>query len=357
MKLKKTLQALVMTFAVSSNAAYAADAAAWGVFFDTLASELQKNAAQQEAQRLELVRQQKQRDLEAQRIEAQRQQQEAQRIEAVRLEGERKQQEAQRQIDSAREAKENQKRDAERQASDKAFEKSLGKLNAGQLYTKADEMSAQGDKSKARVALRTLVSRFPNHPLAATAAQQMIAMKNSDANAANNTSGGQVSPSGNTQTAKTGSGSASSSTGRAVDENMGNVCSGQVPSFIAEKWGRFTRPEMRKMYSDTVIPFGAQEKQSLSGGGTKAELITYLEIDKIPNWKTSMRVAADNYCKVQAGCSDSDKLMQTWPQALSADLPNASGPSMSESMTGAYVAAGLGADYFTAFKKYLQCSP
>lgn len=67
---------------------------------------------------------------------------------------------------------------------------SIAKMNAGQLFAKADELSAQGDKAKAREVLLSLVSRFPDHPLAATAAQQMTALSNVANNASTTESAG-----------------------------------------------------------------------------------------------------------------------------------------------------------------------
>lgn len=54
-----------------------------------------------------------------------------------------------------------------------AFRNTINAMNAGQLFAKADELSNSGDSAKAREVFRALVSRFPDHPLAATAAQQM----------------------------------------------------------------------------------------------------------------------------------------------------------------------------------------
>lgn len=54
-----------------------------------------------------------------------------------------------------------------------AFEERLSALNAGQLFTLADEMLEAGQTDRARAALRALVNRFPDSPLAATAAQQL----------------------------------------------------------------------------------------------------------------------------------------------------------------------------------------
>lgn len=62
----------------------------------------------------------------------------------------------------------------------------IAKMNAGQLFAKADELSSSGDTAKAREVLRALVSRFPDHPLAAQAAAQMAGMNSNQNNAANN---------------------------------------------------------------------------------------------------------------------------------------------------------------------------
>lgn len=80
---------------------------------------------------------------------------------------------------AAKDAREQALREAEAQRREVAakaendFRDSLNTLNVGQLFAKADELSSNGDSTKAREVLRTLISRFPDHPLAATAAQQM----------------------------------------------------------------------------------------------------------------------------------------------------------------------------------------
>lgn len=65
------------------------------------------------------------------------------------------------------------RKEDEAAAAEQAYRASLNSLNAGELFAKADEWSSSGDKAKAREVLRALVSRFPDHPLAAQAAQQM----------------------------------------------------------------------------------------------------------------------------------------------------------------------------------------
>lgn len=57
----------------------------------------------------------------------------------------------------------------------KAFQSSLAKLNAGELFVLATKLARDSNADDALEARSALVSRFPNHPLAATAAQQMAA--------------------------------------------------------------------------------------------------------------------------------------------------------------------------------------
>ncbi|MCY1215429.1 hypothetical protein D3C85_748810 [compost metagenome] len=75
------------------------------------------------------------------------------------------------------------------------FRTSLQTMNPGQLFARADELSAQGDSARAREVQRALMSRFPNHPLAATAARQMAGESPSSASA-NATAGQRSSASG-----------------------------------------------------------------------------------------------------------------------------------------------------------------
>ncbi|WP_447787696.1 hypothetical protein [Variovorax boronicumulans] len=86
-------------------------------------------------------------------------------------EQQRKLDEAQHQREAAAQA-EQRRREAAAQA-EQQFRASLQTLNPGQLFARADELSAQGDGARAREVQRALMSRFPNHPLAATAARQM----------------------------------------------------------------------------------------------------------------------------------------------------------------------------------------
>lgn len=68
-------------------------------------------------------------------------------------------------------------RAAEARASEQAaFDARLRNANAGELFTLADELIRAGQTEQARAALRALVNRFPDSPLAATAAQQLSTM-------------------------------------------------------------------------------------------------------------------------------------------------------------------------------------
>lgn len=61
----------------------------------------------------------------------------------------------------------------EKQKADKAFKTSLSKLNAGELFALADKNRNAGELEQAREVLLTLITKFPNNPLVAIAAQQM----------------------------------------------------------------------------------------------------------------------------------------------------------------------------------------
>ncbi len=72
---------------------------------------------------------------------------------------------------------------------DKAFKESIAKLNAGELFVLATKLDREGNADNALEARSALVSRFPNHPLAATAAQQMAATSSGSSQSASNAAG------------------------------------------------------------------------------------------------------------------------------------------------------------------------
>lgn len=78
---------------------------------------------------------------------------------------------AQRKRDEAARAEQMQRDEAAR--AEQQFRTSLQAMNPGQLFARADELSTRGESTRAREVLRVLISRFPDHPLAATAARQI----------------------------------------------------------------------------------------------------------------------------------------------------------------------------------------
>jgi len=60
--------------------------------------------------------------------------------------------------------------EAEKEKAAREYKAKLAAMNAGQLFAHADELRAEGKNQEARETLRTLVSHFPDHPLAVTAA-------------------------------------------------------------------------------------------------------------------------------------------------------------------------------------------
>lgn len=59
-------------------------------------------------------------------------------------------------------------------AEERTFRDSLATLNPGQMMVKADELNRSGKKTESRQVLQALIMRFPDHALAATAAQQLM---------------------------------------------------------------------------------------------------------------------------------------------------------------------------------------
>lgn len=107
----------------------------------------------------------------------------------------------QREIRAAEQLREKQERDAKeaesaviaaqnaKAAADKRFQASLLKLNAGELFVLATKLDREGNADNALEARSALVSRFPNHALAATAAQQMAATSSGSSQSAIGTGG------------------------------------------------------------------------------------------------------------------------------------------------------------------------
>ena len=60
---------------------------------------------------------------------------------------------------------------------DAEFQSKLKTAAVGQLFALGDELQAKGDKLRARAAYRALLSRFPDHALAQTAAKAMIDLR------------------------------------------------------------------------------------------------------------------------------------------------------------------------------------
>ena len=96
--------------------------------------------------------------------------------------------ERQRREQEAARLAEEQRRAAEAAREQQAFRASLSTLNPGQLFNRADELQAAGNASRANEVRRVLIERFPNHPLAATAAQQVAGARTASAPAPSPTS-------------------------------------------------------------------------------------------------------------------------------------------------------------------------
>lgn len=58
-----------------------------------------------------------------------------------------------------------------------AFDAKISKAGVGELFAMGDEFKSKGDVNRARIALRQLMSRFPDHKLAAEAAAMLTEMQ------------------------------------------------------------------------------------------------------------------------------------------------------------------------------------
>ncbi len=120
----------------------------------------------------------------------------------------------------------------------------IAKMNAGQLFAKADELSSSGDSVKAREVLRSLVSRFPDHALAAQAAAQMAGMNasaaNSDAQGNNVNSRSQAGAVSNVSVPSVGAGNCWDVLGKREKDyeaiNRRAVPAGATPPFMRVMW-------------------------------------------------------------------------------------------------------------------------
>lgn len=98
-------------------------------------------------------------------------------------------------------------------------------MNPGQLFAEAEELSAQGDRVRAREVQRALMSQFPDHPLAAIAARQIAEEPGSgaadgaspgDARTASNTTGSSSPTVARQMAEQSGAGATQSTTSGAV---------------------------------------------------------------------------------------------------------------------------------------------
>ncbi len=118
-------------------------------------------------------------------------------------------------------------------AAEAAFRAQLEQANPGQLLALADELQEKGEAGRAREALRSLVRRFPDSPLAAQAVQQMAPAPSVAAAAATRTA-----PAAAAARAGSGSDSCRRALSAAFDKAMARGASEKV-SYAPGVSGRF----------------------------------------------------------------------------------------------------------------------
>lgn len=83
----------------------------------------------------------------------------------------------QRELEAKRKANAAEQSAREFATANAAFDAALDKAPVGELFALADEFKSKGDMGRTRAALRKLMSRFPDHKLAATAASMLTEMQ------------------------------------------------------------------------------------------------------------------------------------------------------------------------------------
>lgn len=167
-------------------------------------------------------------------------------------------------------------------------------MNAGQLFAKADELSSQGDTAKAREVLCSLVSRFPDHPLAATAAQQMATMSAASAASAN---------AANTNAAASNSlitGAAGSSGGNATGSKAGLQlsCNDSLEPYL-NSLPSFSAPGLRGIVSSLRSESNKHLSNAKTGQLKPADIQGYQ--GQIQDYRNSGRQALENHGKLTTG--------------------------------------------------------
>ena len=173
---------------------------------------------------------------------------------------------------------EQRKREAAAQA-EQQFRASLQTMNPGQLFAKADELNAQGDRNRSREVLRTLVSRFPDHALAATAARQL-----------SGETGASPAPSGASTT-----NSAPRSAGGALSAK---ACSDMKQAVIATK----VPSNASVTTSMEIVMFMTKTTLDMIAGNCPTEGATPAQIEAERQERTRQYKAAEDACNaVQSG--------------------------------------------------------
>ncbi|OEZ31334.1 hypothetical protein [Variovorax boronicumulans] len=208
----------------------------------------------------------------------------------------------------AAEAESRRKREEAAQA-EQQFQSGLQTLNPGQLFARADELKAQGDHNRARQVQRALTSRFPDHPLAATAARQMAGE-----------SGGSPTSAGSAVTASRPAGGRLSA--QTCDAMKQSVIATKVPSNASITASQETVMFMTK----TVLDMIAGDCPTEPG-------VTSAQIDAERKARQQQYTAAENACNaVQSGGRRCVPQAHTAATAAVSKLPVA--PSASSAQPG-----------------------
>ena len=179
------------------------------------------------------------------------------------------------------EAEAAQRKRDEAARADQQFRTSLQTMNPGQLFARADELSTRGDPARAREVQRALISRFPDHPLAATAARQIAG-----------------EPGGN-PTGAMGSGSAGATEAASRPAGGRQDCEAMKQSVIATK----VPPNASVTASTETVMFMTKTTLNMIAAGCPTEPgVTAAQIEAERRLRQQQYAAAESACNaVQSG--------------------------------------------------------
>jgi hypothetical protein len=239
---------------------------------------------------------------------------------------------------------EQEKNQAQTAADTAKLRAEIATLNPGQLFVKANELASSGDSAKAQEVRNALISRFPNHALAAQAAAQMAGG-----------SSGASQGGGNTTRAASNTSTYNGPAFNVADMDVcgrGGEGAKSAINAIVERYQRFNVTQVQGVIQEAKSNTTAQMVSRAIGmtGNVSAAIASVTS--EMRNYQAQMAASADTFCKVNSGCNNPASL--GWPDKMSSGLPQTSN-SFSGGVATVFLNASLIYDLNSVLLKALRC--